>query len=216
MSDLHRALADPTRQRILAWLEAGGATATVDEVAAAAGVHRTVAFEHLELLADSGLVERSSRSGFRGRPARTYRTARDAAEISYPARQHRLLATLLAGAIDRGVEPRQFAEAYGGQLAAGSRSEAEAIGRLQPLGGRYELSGDRIAARICVFHEACDSARQVVCGVQAGMLEGALAAAGVEQAVIPEGPDGRGGCRFQVRGRGEDQLPDSTAQLEDG
>ena len=202
MTDLLRALADPTRRRILAWLEAGG-TATVDEVAAAAAVHRTVAFEHLELLADHGLVERASRSGFRGRPARTYRAAREAAEISYPPRQHRLLASLLAGAIAGGAEPRDAGRAYGGRLAAGSRSEVEAIGRLDPLGGRYEVKGDRIEAHNCVFREACDAGRQVVCAVQAGLLEGALAEAGVERAVEPMGPDDGGGCRFQMHRRND-------------
>lgn len=196
MADLLRALADPTRRRILAWLEARREAATVDEVAAAVQLHRTVAFEHLELLARNGLVERGARPGSRGRPARTFRSAREAAEISYPPRQNRLLAALLASAISAGLDPRQAAEAYGRQLAAGSRSEDEAIACLAPLGGRYEVSEGRIEARNCVFREACDAGRQVVCGVQAGLLEGALAAAGVERAVSPQGPDGRGGCRF--------------------
>jgi predicted ArsR family transcriptional regulator len=171
---------------------------TVDEVAAAQGIHRTVAFEHLELLARLGLLVRDSRAGFRGRPARTYRFAGEAAEISYPPRQHRLLAGLLAEAIAGGTEPKQLGQAYGRQLAVGSRSDSEAIARLEPLGADYQVVGDRIQARNCVFQEACVSAREVVCGVQAGLLQGALAA-GSNRDVVPRGPNAGGGCNFEVR-----------------
>lgn len=172
---------------------------TVDEVAGAHGIHRTVAFEHLELLAGLGLLVPDSRAGFRGRPARTYRIAGGAAEISYPPRQYRLLAGLLADAIASGTEPERAGEAYGRRLAIGSRSEAEAVARLEPIGGQYELVGSQIQARNCVFREACDSAREVVCGAQAGLLEGALAAAGSNRKLTPLGPDASGGCRFEAR-----------------
>lgn len=170
----------------------------MDEVSAAHGIHRSVAFEHLELLARLGLLVRDSRTGLRGRPARTYRAVGEAAEVSYPPRQHRLLAGLLAGAIASGIEPMRAGEGYGRLLAAGSTSEADAIGRLEALGARYEMTGGRIQASNCVFREACDSAREVVCGVQAGLLKGALAAAGVDRDVTPRGPDAGGGCGFEA------------------
>jgi predicted ArsR family transcriptional regulator len=199
VTDLLQALADPTRRRILASIQARGEAVTVDEIAGAQGIHRTVAFEHLERLASLGLLVRDSRAGFRGRPARTYHFAGEAAEVSYPRRQHRLLASLLAEAIAKGTGPKQLAEAYGRQLAAGSRRESEAIARLEPLGAAYQVDGNHIQACNCVFQEACASAREVVCGVQAGLLQGALAAAGSIREVVPRGPDGGGGCRFEVR-----------------
>jgi predicted ArsR family transcriptional regulator len=55
MTELLRALADSTRRRILTSLQGRTEAVTVDEVAAAQGIHRTVAFEHLELLARLGL-----------------------------------------------------------------------------------------------------------------------------------------------------------------
>lgn len=171
----------------------------MDEVAAAEGIHRSVAFEHLELLARVGLLTRESRAGFRGRPARTYRFAGQATELSYPQRQHRLLAGILAEAIAGGGDPMRVAETHGRQLALTSRSESEAIARLGPLGADYELSGKLIKARNCVFEEACVSARDVVCGVQAGLLRGALAAAGSNGDVVPRGPNGSGGCNFELR-----------------
>lgn len=198
--DLLRALADPTRRRILNALQGHPEALTVDQVAAAQGIHRTVAFEHLEVLAGLGLLERASRTGLRGRPARTYTASCEAAEISWPPRQHRLLARLLAGAIAAGTDPRLAAEAHGREVAAGSRSEAEAIAQLEPLGAGYELTtSNEIRARNCIFREACGSARKVVCGVQAGLLQGALTAAGVKREVRPHGPELGGGCRYQVR-----------------
>src|ERR1700736_5611815 len=105
MTELIRAPADSTRRRILTSLQARPEAVTVDEGAAAQGIHRTVAFEHLELLARLGRLARVSRGGFRGRPARTYRFPGEAAEVSSPPRQHRLLAGLLAEAIAGGAEP---------------------------------------------------------------------------------------------------------------
>jgi predicted ArsR family transcriptional regulator len=199
VTDVLRALADSTRRRILTSLQARPEAVTVDEVAEAQGVHRTVAFEHLELLARLGLLVRGSRSGFPGRPARTYRFAGEAAEVSYPPRQHRLLAGLLAEAIAGKTEPKRLGEAYGRHLALGTRSESEAIARLEPLGADYQVGGNHIQARNCIFQEACVWAREVVCGVQAGLLQGALAAAGSNRDVVPQGPDGGGGCDFELR-----------------
>lgn len=172
---------------------------TVDEVAAAQGIHRTVAFQHLEILAGLGLLVRDSRTGFRGRPARMYRLRGEPAEVSYPPRQYRLLASLLAGAIAAGTEPRRAGKAYGHTLASGTRNQGDAMARLEPLGARYELTGNQIHAGNCIFREACDSAREVVCGVQAGLLQGALAAAGLDRDVTPLGPGAAGGCWFQAR-----------------
>ena len=130
-----------------------------------------------------------------------YRAA--AAEASHPPRQHRTLAILLAGALAaRGGAGREQAKqagaAYGRALAAGSRSEAEAMARLEVLGAWYETAPDHIHARNCVFREACLSEREVVCGLQAGILEGALAAAGLERTLVTAGPDAGGGCTFRI------------------
>jgi predicted transcriptional regulator len=54
--DLLQALADATRRRILTSLQRRTEALTVDEVSAEHGIHRSVAFEHLELLARLGLL----------------------------------------------------------------------------------------------------------------------------------------------------------------
>jgi hypothetical protein len=52
----------------------------------------------------------------------------------------------------------------------------------------------------CMFEASCESARQVVCNLHAGLIEGALVAAGSTCAVTSEGPDGMGGCVFRLEG----------------
>lgn len=204
MEELVRAISEPTRRRIFSSFQIRPeASLTVDEVAAAHGIHRTVAFEHLELLARAGLLVRGSRPGSRGRPARTYRFGGAAVEVSHPRRQNLVLATLLADALASWdgagrAAAKRAGEAYGGSIAVDGRGEAVAIASLEPLGAQYELTGDHIHAHNCVFREACESERQVICGVQAGILEGALAAAGTPRGVVPEGPDGTGGCTFRI------------------
>ncbi|MDQ6692011.1 MAG: helix-turn-helix domain-containing protein [Candidatus Dormibacteraeota bacterium] len=189
MDSALQALSDQTRRRILARLHASrGAETTVDEVAATEGIHRTVAFTHLETLARAGLLTRGERPGQRGRPARTYRSA-GAAEVSYPTRQHRLLASLLASAVrEMGAADaaKRVGEAYGQQLAS-----------LDALGGEFEFDGDHIHARNCIFCEACEGAHEVVCGLQAGILGGVLG-----RHVLALGPDGSGGCLFISQSEG--------------
>lgn len=48
------------------------------------------------------------------------------------------------------------------------------------------------------IQKACPPAREVVCRAEAGLLQGALAAAGSNRVVVPQGPNGGGGCNFEV------------------
>ena len=199
-----KAFGDPTRRQIFNFFQDGrGSAVTVDEIAAAHGIHRTVAFEHLELLARLEFLIRGTRPGPRGRPALTYRVAGVAAEVSNPPRQHRLLAALLAGVLARwngaGIADAKLAgDAYGRELAAGSSTDAQALASLATLHARYEATGDQIYARNCIFREACNSAPKVVCGLQAGILEGALGTASPHRIVVAEGPDDIGGCAYRI------------------
>src|SRR5919199_1173295 len=95
------ALADPTRRRVLLGFYADGRPRTVDEVAADVGVHRTVAFGHLERLAALGLLASEPRRGFRGKPAKLYRLGDGPLEGNPPPRRHTDLAALLATAVGR-------------------------------------------------------------------------------------------------------------------
>lgn len=156
---------------------------TVDEVAGLLRVHRTVAFEHLEALVRAGLATKVSVKGRRGRPSNAYRYSGATVEVSYPPRRSRLLAEILARAQSTGSDPREV---------------ARAAGKKESLGGVYQVTEDLVHAGVCIFGTVCEQARDIVCGVHAGFIEGALESAGREVAVSALGPDGSGGCRFSL------------------
>jgi predicted ArsR family transcriptional regulator len=208
MDDL-RVLSDPTRRAILDLArERGAADLTVDEASTAMEVHRSVAFDHLEMLAGVGLLQRGRRGGRRGRPARTYRYVGHALQLSYPQRQHQLLATILAVALDGPPEDsqrvRDCARQYGEGLTGGKVGVGSAVRGLSSLGGRYQLRGNDLHARNCIFREACSS-NPAVCTVHASIIEGAFFGAGASAAARAAGADGTGGCWYRLERSGGDR-----------
>jgi len=181
-----------------------GKPQTVDELAAIAGVHRTVAFNHLERLADVGYVEKSQRRGRLGKPAGLYSIRVGVLSVTYPPRQFVALTGMLAAAVaglgdqscaaakDAG---RQFGTSMG---QPGATSISHALLPLRPLGSDYAVRGNRIVAGNCVFLEACDQAREVVCAIHAGMLEGTLSQGGIEARVEPQGRVAHRGCAYRA------------------
>ncbi len=196
------ALHDPTRRRILLALLGDGQPHTIDELARLAGVHRTVAFNHLERLTALGYLEKSQRRGRPGKPASLYSVRLGVLSVSYPPRQYATLATVLATGVtglgaSGAAATREAGVRLGERLAlAKARSVAEALLPLRWLGAEYAVGEDEILAGTCVFLEACSGARDVVCGVQAGILEGALRGAGIDATVEARGPRADNGCAY--------------------
>jgi len=178
------ALQDPTRRGILLSFYDDPAPRTVDEVAVHAGVHRTVAFQHLERLAALGYLSTSQRRGVPGKPANLYALAAGPLELHHPARQFAVLAGLLAASLeelgDAGVEAAHTAGRRHAALLCTEPAPTPraALRPLALLGGSYEIEDDRIVVRNCVFREACASSPRVVCRLHAGMIEGALEGGG--------------------------------------
>lgn len=164
---------------------------TVDEVAASEHIHRTVAFDHLEALAAAGLATKVSVKGRRGRPANAYRYSGQPVELSYPPQRTVLLAQVLARAMDGSPSSQARARKFARDL--GTKS-----GGLRRLEGDYKVDETSVHARTCIFGSVCPTSRDLVCRLHAGLIEGALGAAGKDRAVTPEGPDGVGGCRFRL------------------
>ena len=197
-----RALGDDTRRTILRGFVDAPRDRTVDEVAAAVGVHRTVAFNHLERLVGLGYLSTDRRRGTRGKPAKVYRLAVGAVEVSFPARLHRELAGLLARAVGRlgragRAASREVGLEFGRSLGRPAGGVEDALAPLEALGGRYVLeSSDVLVAGNCVFQEACQESQKVVCGLHAAVLEGVLAAAGHPRRVAPLGPRAGRGCAY--------------------
>jgi predicted ArsR family transcriptional regulator len=198
------AMQDGTRRAMLLALVEDGRPRTVDELAALAGVHRTVAFTHAERLVDLGYLEKTSRRGRVGKPAAVYTFRRAPIGFSCPDRQFELLAGLLAeglGASGRKglARAREAGRRFGrAQARPGSSGAARALAGLEPLGARYRVDGDRVVAGNCVFLEACSRAPAVVCSLHAGILEGALEGSGVAARVEPRGPVDTRACAFSL------------------
>lgn len=180
-------MGDRTRRRVLDLVWAAPHGLTVDEAAAAAGVHRTVASSHLRRLASAGLAVAAEERAGRGRPRLRYH-AEAAAELAWPARRHRELAQVLATALsDLGAAGERAA-------ATAARVFGARFGTLAALGGEYVRADERsLLSRPCPFLEACRSAGPVVCAVHAAILEGALGVG-----CHPLGPLPGGACAYRL------------------
>jgi len=196
------AVQDPTRRRILVSLLSEGMSRTVDEVATMAGVHRTVAFNHLERLVNLGYLDKSQRRGRRGKPASLYTARAGAVSLTLPARQFALLASLLAEVVRStgAVEAvRRTGVQFGRTLAQRRGSSVrQVVDSLNELGGEYRVDSARIVATNCIFKEACDESRHPICALHAAILEGALRSTGSRRRVDAEGPAAGGGCSFTL------------------
>jgi predicted ArsR family transcriptional regulator len=195
----HRALADPSRARILAELT-GDAPLDTRELARRVGLHVNTVRAHLASLVDAGLVasDTAERAG-RGRPRLVYRPL--AGDASAEAgRRYRLLAEILTALVARfGPEAREQLEEIGGAWGHylvespppfAEVSDDEAVGRLLELLAEVgfepsldtssDPTGDRlrILMRPCPFLELAQRHRDVVCPIHLGLMRGALAELG--------------------------------------
>jgi predicted ArsR family transcriptional regulator len=179
------ALQDPTRRRILLDFYVHQAEWTASEVAAAVGVHRTVAHDHLERLAALGYLVSSQRRGTSGKPAKLYRLAGREIDLSYPVRRFARLSGLLAQGLRSASDgigiAREVGRRYGASLVTKPADSAGPVLRqLAALGAEYRLvGGDEVRAENCIFRQACEVAEDVVCELHAGILEGAMQGAGL-------------------------------------
>ena len=194
--DMERALGalrDFTRRDILLRFYADRKARSVDDVARASGVHRSVAFDHLERLVALGYLEVERRRGLPGKPAKIYRLTGGPLQISHPMRRYDVLAEALAEALDDRLI-KQAGRSLGRSLARPEvRSTVSALEPLIEMGGDYELGlGGRIACLNCLFAEACRRAPSI-CVFHAGVIEG-LTGSEVESL----GFLGASGCAYRV------------------
>jgi predicted ArsR family transcriptional regulator len=180
------ALADPTRRGILHSFYADPRPRTAREVAAEAGVHRTVAFFHLERLVQARFLTAEPRRGRPGRPAKLYRLGERSVALWCPPRRFLELSQLLAEALGRLGSAGMRAAYHAG------RRWAAPIDDVAVIGDQLHREGDRVVVTNCVFKEACQEGEEVVCWLHAGVLEEVLG--GVVQ---PLGRTDRG-CVFHI------------------
>jgi predicted ArsR family transcriptional regulator len=201
--DMERALGalrDFTRRDILLRFYAERKPRSVEEVARAADIHRSVAFDHLERLVALGYLDVERRRGLPGKPAKIYRLTAGPVQISHPMRRYDVVAEALArfleATADGGRAIREAGRSLGRSLArSAAASVASALEPLIEMGGEYEVgAGGTIESTNCLFAEACRRAPSI-CTFHAGVIEGLT---GNESGVEPLGFRGPGGCAYQV------------------
>jgi predicted ArsR family transcriptional regulator len=184
------ALAEPTRRRLYDHVVRQPAPVTRDEAAAALDLPRATAAFHLDRMVDDGLLDvhferRTGRTGpGAGRPAKLYRRAECAVEVSLPERHYDLAGDLLAAAV---VEAERTGErpaavldrqafARGRELAveAGAAGPDGVLRVLEGHGFEPRAEDGGIALANCPFHVLAREHTDLVCGMNLRLLEGVL------------------------------------------
>ncbi len=209
------ALQDPTRKGILFSFYSDPRPRTVDQVVTLAGVHRSVAYAHLEKLVGLGYLATGLRRGTRGRPTKTYRLAPEPPPNEPPA--HGLLTALRVlsetvrefGARGQAAA-RDSAVRLGRSLARTEGSPGEWLEPLVTLGDRLHLDPPgQVVVERCAFRDACAAEPALVPNLHAGLIEGVLAGSPLRGHVTPFRCHA-GGCVFSLETLEEDGA-DGTA-----
>jgi predicted ArsR family transcriptional regulator len=175
-------LGDATRRRIYDHVAAQTAPVTREDVAAAAGIGRTLAAYHLDRLAAEGLLvvthaRRTGRSGpGAGRPAKLYARSEQELSVSVPPRDYHLAARLLAdaAAADSDGHTRRALTSAAERLGRDLATDDAPLDRLLRERGYEPYDDDGVTRlRNCPFHAVAQRHPEVVCEMNLALL-GAL------------------------------------------
>ena len=185
----HRALADPSRARILETLAEAGGPLDAHELAARVGLHPNTVRWHLGVLADAGFVSSSTEPRTRpGRPARRLHRDRGGGRGARglpPARRHPRRLALghgdrrrrgRAGRRGLGPLPRRAAAPFA-RLSAGDAAD-QVVRLLDEHGFEPERENGDVIMRRCPFRDLAEQHGDIVCSVHLGLIRGALAEIG--------------------------------------
>jgi predicted ArsR family transcriptional regulator len=188
-------LADPLRRRLYQFVISREEPASRDQAAASAGIGRSLAAYHLDMLVDDGLLEPSyARTSGRtgpgaGRTAKLYRRSSSELVVTVPTRDYELAASLLADAVEHDptgtVKARLNDRARDAGLDTARelcRDTAHAASGLEPehcvLDARgYEPYVDEDGTtrmRNCPFHRLVAQHRDLICHMNIALVSGLL------------------------------------------
>jgi predicted ArsR family transcriptional regulator len=185
-------LDDPVRRRLYDVVRERTEPVGRDEAAAAAGVGRALAVYHLDKLVEAGLLTATyrrppGRSGpGAGRPAKLYARSDREFGVTVPPREYELAARLLVQAVESDPSGRSrtalldAARRLGVELGRGfAPGQADLTGALAGQGYEPRRGDDGvIRLRNCPFHQLAEHHRDVVCGMNLGLIEGIVAGLG--------------------------------------
>jgi predicted ArsR family transcriptional regulator len=186
------ALHEPVRRAVYERAVAGGEPVSRNEIADALGIGRTLAAHHLDKLVEVGLLEVSfarvnGRSGpGAGRPAKLYRRAPGELAVSLPPRDYRLIAEVLADAVEESGAEERLYEAARRRGAKAADPQAHPVQLLKNLGYEPYVDGPTVRLRNCPFDGVARSHPPLVCGANLAFVEGALGC----PARLDPGPEG--------------------------
>lgn len=188
-------LDDATRRRLYDHVAAQAEPVSRDEISSALDIERSLAAYHLDKLVDAGLLTASfarptGRGGpGAGRPAKHYARAATEINVSVPARDYRLVAELLARALqaDDGSAVRaavdDAAADFGRELGADAAGDLTAV--LQRRGYEPYRDGAVLRLRNCPFHTVARDHVDLVCGMNLAIMRGLVSAFSDDTGVNP-------------------------------
>ncbi len=179
----HRALAHPSRVRLLEELRAHEEPRSADQLAADLGLHPNTVRGHLHVLEEAELVlSTNDRRGRPGRPRKVFAAIPEDAE-----REHALLAAALASSLEllpEGVGiSRSAGRSWGRTLIerlepGREPDQAACVERIASLLRRRGFAPETIPGELvmhrCPFRELAERYPRVVCSFHAGLIDGAL------------------------------------------
>jgi len=176
------AVADPVRARLVRRLAANG-TASLDELASAAGVHANTARAHIQALEAEGFVERSAEpAGARGRPRAVFNLRQG---WTLPDEGFLAMAELLAAALGASrPDPRalrRLGVRWGRRVAATDGPgdpQAELVRVLSRLGFDARIDGKRLLLSGCPCPLVSPERPALVCKLVDAVVDGILEGAG--------------------------------------
>ena len=180
------ALQEPVRRAVYERAVATGEPVSRNDVADALGIGRTLAAHHLDKLVEAGLLEASfgrvnGRTGpGAGRPAKLYRRSAAEHALSLPPRDYRMLAEMLADAVEAAGADVEFHDAARrqGELVAAERGRpvdlAQQVHVMKTLGYEPYVDGSCVRLRNCPFDAVAKSHPGLVCGASLAFVEGLL------------------------------------------
>lgn len=206
-----RALGDPTRHAVFAYLRDASAPVSVAELTHHFGLNHNAIRQHLAKLGDAGLVvgEQDAPAG-PGRPPWKYRPTPGAADRWGGASPYEALSMMLLQLLRGQGTPREVGRLASRRLAGEQGSDADTVAVLDAVARRLGFeprvrptrSGADVILDRCPFLEPAAAAPDIVCDLHHGIAEGIAEAAGDGATIddLVRRPPRRAGCRIKVAG----------------